>query len=204
MAKEKDQLATIKTALESRAEIMKGLLPAHMRNDVMVNRMNRLALTGIMRSPKLFECTPVSIVKGVMDAAALGLDCSGLLGSAYLVPYRNKKTGKYEAQLIPGYRGFIDLAYRRGKVKGINAAVVYGGDDFQFQFGLNPRLDHIPSLAIPRSDDNIIAAYAAWTKGSRYSRSYRVAIWIRLEPDRKQRTMDRGSRTTLRCVKRRP
>ena len=33
-----------------------------------------------------------------------------ILGTAYLVPYRNKRSGKLEAQLIVGYRGLIELA----------------------------------------------------------------------------------------------
>lgn len=156
MGNDKQQLATIKTALESRVEQLKTLLPRHLTPD----RVIRLALTGVIRQPKLLECTTVSVVKGVMDSAALGLDCSGLLGSGYLVPYRNNKTGQYEAQFIPGYRGLVDLAYRGGRVKGIDAHVVYKSDRFACRFGNNPTLEHEPDWAGQRSDEDIIAAYA--------------------------------------------
>lgn len=153
---EKTQLATIKAALESRADQIKSMLPRHLTPD----RVIRLALTGCMRQPKLLECTTVSIVKGVMDASALGLDCSGLLGSGYLVPYRNNKTGQYEAQFIPGYRGLVDLAYRGGRVKGIDAHVVYANDKFKCSFGLAPVLEHEPDWTGSRDDKDIVAAYA--------------------------------------------
>jgi recombination protein RecT len=167
MTKEKKQLATgkealaiIKTKLESHASFMLEGLPLYMRNKATVDRLNRLALTGVMRQPKLFECSPTSIVKCVMDASALGLDCSGLLGRAYLVPFRNRKSGKYEAQLIVGYKGHIELAIRSGKVKDIRANLVYADDIFEYEDGLEVKLRHVKNLDSSEKDADIVAAYA--------------------------------------------
>lgn len=153
---------TIKGLLEQRKDTLRAVLPKH----VPPERIIKLALTGIVRQPLLMQCTTTSIIKGVMEAAQLGLDCSGVLGSAYLVPHRTKVKGpngqeRYEMQavFIPGYRGLIDLARRSGQIKSIVAHVVYEGDEFECTFGLEEALVHRPNFKAERSDDKIIAAY---------------------------------------------
>jgi len=100
----------------------------------------------LRRSPALLSCTPASIVRALLDAAELGLVPSGLLGSAYLVPYRNKRSGRLEAQLIPGYRGLIDLARRSGELRQIEARVVRERDDFDIVFGTDGKVLHRPFI----------------------------------------------------------
>jgi len=109
-------------------------------------RFMAVALQAITRSPRLLECTPASIIKALRDAAELGLEPSGLMGSAYLVPYRNRATGRYEAQLIPGYRGLIDLARRSGELVTMEAHVVRERDAFEFEYGTAQHLTHRPWL----------------------------------------------------------
>ena len=81
----------------------------------------------------------------LMSSAQLGLEPDGILGHAYLIPYKNNKKGIYEAQFQVGYRGLIALARRSGEVESFQAQVVYDNDQFDFAFGLNERLEHIPS-----------------------------------------------------------
>jgi hypothetical protein len=77
-------------------------------------------------------------------AAALGLDCSGNLGSGYLVPFYNNKIRAMEATFIPGYRGLLDLARRSGEIEDIFAECVYESDEFDYELGATPRLRHVP------------------------------------------------------------
>lgn len=137
----KQRMESLRTMLEKAKPSMALIVPKH----VTPERLIKLALVAASRSPRLLECTPESVVQGVMTASQLGLDVGGPLGSAYLVPYKNNKTGRYEAQFIPGYRGLIDLARRSGQILGIEARVVHEKDTFEFQYGLTPMLRHIPS-----------------------------------------------------------
>jgi len=132
-----------------------SVLPQHMKPE----RLIKVALVAISRSPKLSQCTPDSILKSLMISAELGLDPSGNLGQAYLVPYQNKYRGTYECQLIPGYRGLITLARRSGHIKAIEARVVREKDVFRVRYGLEPELVHKPVLG-GEKDREIVAAYA--------------------------------------------
>jgi recombination protein RecT len=51
-----------------------------------------------------------------------------------------------ECQFQLGYKGLIELAHRSGELKSIEAHVVYSNDDFEFEFGLEPKLKHVPTM----------------------------------------------------------
>jgi recombination protein RecT len=134
--------------------------------------MIRLALLAASRQPTLFECTQTSILRALMDAAAMGISPGGTMGRGWLVPRKNKKVEPHvmEACFDPGWRGLIDIAKRSGLVKSIRAKVVYEGDVFEYEEGSNPHVHHVPNMALgePESDDDfanpelgrVIAAYA--------------------------------------------
>ena len=65
------------------------------------------------------------------------------LGQAYLIPFRNK--GVQECQFQLRYKGLLDLVYRSGDVSTVQAHVVYENDTFEYSFGLEPTLKHIPA-----------------------------------------------------------
>lgn len=93
-------------------------------------------------NPKLAECSQTSLLGALFGAAALGLEPGGPLGHAYLVPFKG------EVQLIIGYKGMEQLAYRSGIVSSINARVVREGDVFDFEFGTNEYIRHIPKAGV--------------------------------------------------------
>ena len=99
-------------------------------------RFTRMALSAINNTPKLAECSPMSFIAALMNAAQLGLEPNTPLGQAYLIPYKNK--GNLECQFQIGYRGMIDLAYRNERMQSIEAHTVYENDDFSYSFGLEP------------------------------------------------------------------
>lgn len=59
-------------------------------------RFTRMALSALNTTPKLAECSQMSFLGALMNAAQLGLEPNTPLGQAYLIPYRNK--GKLECQ----------------------------------------------------------------------------------------------------------
>lgn len=82
-------------------------------------RFTRIALSALNNTPTLQQCTPMSFLAALMNAAQLGLEPNTPLGQAYLIPYKNK--GIMECQFQIGYKGLIDLAYRNGQMQTIQA-----------------------------------------------------------------------------------
>ena len=109
-------------------------------------RLIRAVLGAASRTPELLECTPASIMQCVMISAQLGLEPNTPLGHFYLVPFKNRKTGKKEATPIIGYRGLVDLARRGGQVATIEAHIVHENDPHEVKFGRELKLWHTPCL----------------------------------------------------------
>lgn len=107
-------------------------------------RFTRMAISSLNNTPELQNCTPISFLVALMNAAQLGLEPNTPLGHAYLIPYKNK--GTYECQFQIGYKGLIDLAYRNGQMQTIQAQSVYENDYFEYEFGLEPKLVHRPAF----------------------------------------------------------
>lgn len=115
-------------------------------------RFTRIVLTALSSNPKLQACTPMSVMGAMMQAAQLGVEPNTPLGQAYLIPY-NRNTqddnGNWikimECQFQLGYKGLIDLAYRSGEVSSIQAHEVHENDTFTYEYGLEPKLRHVPA-----------------------------------------------------------
>lgn len=110
-------------------------------------RMFQLALSAYNQTPELAKCSTASVLGCLMKCTALGMEPSAVdgLGRAYILPFYNKKTGGTEATFILGYKGMIDLARRSGQLTDTSARVVHEGDDFEYEYGLDEKLRHIPS-----------------------------------------------------------
>ncbi len=139
----KQKADTIRALLEHPQTMnqMKKAIPHHLT----VERLLRVSMTSIQRTPRLLECTPNSLLACIMTCAQLGLEPDQFLGQAYLVPFYNSKKKTYEAQLIPGYRGFVDLARRSGRVLSVSSQVVYTNDEFEMEYGIEEKLRHVPA-----------------------------------------------------------
>ncbi len=111
-------------------------LPKHMTPE----RMLRIGVTALQNNPRLLDCSEGSLVKAITEAAELGLEVNTPLGFAYLVPYKDQVT------LQVGYRGFIALAHRSGRISSLAAEVVYENDRFAVELGTNRQLVHTPFL----------------------------------------------------------
>jgi recombination protein RecT len=139
MSKAENFNQVIKRELADNFQAIKSLVPKHMTPE----RLARITLTAISRTPKLAECLPETIVGAVMNCATLGLE-PNLIGHAYLVPFKNNKTGQLECQFQIGYKGQIDLIRRTGDVSKIYAETVYENDLFVYLKGEDKQLVHVP------------------------------------------------------------
>ncbi len=126
-------------------EEMKPTLAAILPKHITPERMVRIALQAVVAQPELLECSQNSILRGILQAAQLGLEIGGALGHAYLIPFKGKDGNKH-AQFIPGYRGLVDLVRRTGEINSIATHLVYAKDKFTLEYGLDPILKHQPYL----------------------------------------------------------
>lgn len=158
---------SIEDTLKKNAEQLAMVLP----NDYSVGKLIGTVLTSIVRNPKILDCTQASIFGSIFAAAQLGLDPNGLLGEGSLIPYNNSKKirGQWvktlECQFLPGYRGFLKLAYKSPLVKSIHADVVYEKDEFRYNKGLHPDLYHVPSLDPAKGEMIFVYAVVHLTNG---------------------------------------
>ena len=154
----KDSIKTVRQALEQMKPQFALALPKHLTPD----RLMRVALSTISVTPELLDCDRGSLYAAVMTAAQLGLEPDGILGQAYLVPFKKR------VQLIVGYKGYLVLARNSGEIRDIRAHAVFDKDTFTYAFGLEERLDHVPSLADDRGKIRFVYAVAVFKDGGHH------------------------------------
>ncbi|MGN6347066.1 MAG: recombination protein RecT [Candidatus Nitrosocosmicus sp.] len=156
------EIKTFSNFLAQNKDLLKAQINAALPKHMNADRMIRILSTELRRVPELNECTLQSVLSSIIQASQLGLEVSSLIGHGYLVPFKkkDKETGKYikECQFIIGYRGMIDLARRSGKLISLSSQSVYENDHFDFKYGLEEKLDHIPYQGEDRG--KFIGAYA--------------------------------------------
>lgn len=136
-------------------------------------RFTRIAVSALSTTPKLAQCDSMTFIGAMMTAAQLGLEPNTPLGQAYLIPFYNGKGKRMECQFQLGYKGMIDLAYRSGQISSIQSHVVYENDTFEYSFGLEPTLKHVPAI---RERGTPVAVYAVFkTKDGGFG--YEVMSW---------------------------
>jgi len=153
-------------------------------------RFTSITLSALSTDQTLAQCTPRSFLGAMMTAAQLGLEPNTPLGQAYLIPYRNH--GRLECQFQLGYKGMLDLAYRSGVVSTIQAHVVYENDEFDHEFGLEPKLRHVPAkrdrgapvwfYAVFRTKDDgygfdVMSVEEIRAHAQKYSKAYKNGPW---------------------------
>lgn len=103
----------------------------------------------------LVNADPQTIFSAACMAATLNLPINNNLGFAYIVPFKNNKENKIEAQFQLGYKGYIQLAQRSGQFSRIAATPVYDGQlisenpllGYEFDWSVKPSGDPIGYVA---------------------------------------------------------
>ena len=130
--------ATLETWLESdgfRAMVAKAL-PRHLTPD----RFLRVALTAVLRTPKLAQCTQESVTQCLLQCSQFGLEPDGR--RAHLIPFEDRRNNRAICTLILDYKGLVELAMRSGLVSHLHADVVREGDLFSYSLG--EIREHVP------------------------------------------------------------
>lgn len=148
-----DRPVSLVQVLERMKPEIARALPRHLSAD----RMLRIALTELRRTPQLGQAPVESLLAALMQAAQLGLE-PGPQGHVYLIPKRIG--GQPEIVFVTGYKGMIDLAYRSGLVKEIGAVCVWQGEHFVWEEGTAPKIEHHPDPDAEGSESNFRCAYA--------------------------------------------
>lgn len=135
----RDKVSNIQRLLDDRMVAIAKSLPS---NIMAPDRFARAVLSLCQNTPKLLDVKPATLIGAVLQCAHLGLDPNVSMGQAYVIPYGNV------AQLQIGYRGLLTLAWRSGQLAKVDAQVVREGDDFDYEFGIDPKLRHRPRAAL--------------------------------------------------------
>lgn len=137
LTQQDQKLGRMRQIIASNMKALTSVLPTHIKPE----RLARITLTTLQKNPKLLDCTPESFLGCILSCAALGLEPDGLLGQAYLIPYKQTCT------LVPGYKGLVKLARQSGEVATIDAHEVRLGDVFEYNYGAHPSIRHVPEQA---------------------------------------------------------
>ena len=138
---------TFRQTLENyRGDIMSTLAGA-MDTDRFIN----VALMAVTKNKEIQNCSPASVLLAVMESARVGLQLDNK--EAALIPYSG------QAVFMPMVQGIINLMLRSPGVLKVEAHIVLEGDHFKYQFGLQPKLEHVPSLGV-KGDRPITHSYA--------------------------------------------
>ncbi len=133
--------ATVGDFLQKNKDKIAMALPKH----ITPTRMLSVVMNSIVKTPDLNKCTPESLLTSVLASSTLGLEPDGVLGQAYIIPYENKGKKVFEAQFQIGYKGLIALARRSGEIISLSAQPVFANDKFEYEYGLNEKLIHVPA-----------------------------------------------------------
>ncbi|SJL29173.1 recombinase RecT [Porphyromonas gingivalis] len=112
----------------------------------------------VSNNTTLQACEPMSVMFAGLKATALDLPLDPNLGFAYVIPYKNNRENKTEAQFQIGYRGFIQLAIRSGQFKTINVTEVREGELETFDL----LTGEMRFTAVPKRTERPVIGYAAF------------------------------------------
>lgn len=143
-------------------------LPKHLSAD----RMIRVAMTMVSKNPLLQKCDAGALFGSVIQSLQLGLEPDNGLGHSWILPYKNVNRSRelgydsYDPQLIIGYQGMNELAFRSGMIKSMHGDIVYRQDEFDFAYGSSAFLKHKPTHEETKQDDwTCVYAYAELSNG---------------------------------------
>ena len=126
-------------------------LPQHLTPE----RFTRIALTQFTKNPKLLECTQESVLRCLMDSAAIGLEPDGR--NAHLIPYKDTCT------FILDWKGMVALARRSGDVAVWKAELVCERDAFSWE---NGTVSHKVNWREDRGKLDAVYSYVKFKDGS--------------------------------------
>ena len=125
----KKEEASIRDVLQG--EKMLAAIAEVVPHHVTPERMIKVGLMALSKTPKLAECSRDSFLQAMMDCSSLGLEPDGR--RCHLIPYGST------CQLIIDYKGLIELAKRSGEIATWKAETVKENDSFKW---INGEIEH--------------------------------------------------------------
>lgn len=128
------------------------------------DRMLRLCVNAVKKTPRLMECDPQTVLGAMMTSAALGLEPNTIQQQAFLIPYKKRANVRgqwvdvYDCQFQVGARGFITLAYRSPHIVKMSSGAIHDRDVFEHMEGSESFLKYAVSLRGGRGD--LIGAFS--------------------------------------------
>lgn len=123
-------------------------------------------VNGLEMANQTVQYCPNSIVKAVFNCATLGLLFGPTRGHAYLVPFNKRGSDKKLVNLIIGYKGYIELAYRSNFLKTVDTEVVLSGEIFKARMtegGRKLRHDLPIERRAEKNGSNVVGAYCVYS-----------------------------------------
>ena len=151
----KELISSFTTTIEKYEQ--KNLVELLEGSSMTASKFKQIVISELKRSPKLQEVflkNPASLFASILHCAEIGLNPSQMIGEFYFIPYKDTITA------VLGYKGLLTLLMRSDKVKKIWCEIVYEGDDFEYELGLEPKLVHAPNHSSIRNSSTVKYIYA--------------------------------------------
>ncbi len=128
--------ASIKDLVRHNWDAVKDSLPATMEP----KRFARLVFNAVRKTPKLGECTAVSMIGSLIAASSIGVEVNTPLQEAYLIPYGA------EATFIMGYQGYVKLFRQHPDADDVSSGWIGSKDVLEYAYGRDKYLTHKPTF----------------------------------------------------------
>lgn len=127
----------------------------------------RDVMTCMQQTPKLAQCDIPSVLGAAMTCAQLGLRPGvGALGQAWILPFYDNKSRGQRAQLIIGYKGYVELGHRSDRIASLHSRIVYANDLFKVKYGAAEDVwEHEPCLSGERGEAKLFYAVGRLANG---------------------------------------
>lgn len=155
-----EAMVEFRDQLEARATEFANALPAA---SLKLEQFKRAALTSVAMNPKILNVDRRSLINALMRSAQDGLLPDGR--QAALVIYKDRERGhiaQYQ-QMVGGVRVLVQ---RSGEISRFEQTVVYENDEFDYQLGDHPRIDHKPVLNGARGKPTHVYSVAQFADGT--------------------------------------
>lgn len=114
----------------------------------------RDVMTCVKQTPKLAQADQLTVLGAAMTCAQLGLRPGvGALGHAWILPFWDSRSGGQKAQLIIGYKGYVELGQRSDRIGSLHSRIVYTNDEFRLRYGLDhDDFEHTPYFMLGKDE----------------------------------------------------
>ncbi len=157
----------MKELIKIKTETLEPIKPIMVKMGITPERFYKEAgfVCQLWNDPKnsyLRDSTKESLLSAVVSIAQTGLTLNPVARQAFLIPRKAKDGDQWitQAHLEPSYIGLLKLLTDAGQVLNIQTNIVYEGDDFDVNLGMETQIKHKPYYLTDRKQGKINGVYA--------------------------------------------